>query len=371
MQHSLKKMETQAEGLYLEWHDGTPPELFSWQWLRDHSLDNVTYSPKNFQREKSIFDLGGIKPRAVEFARAQSLIEIEWSDGIKSEFSIGFFESLLAPKSLLGEFQKGWPTADQLELLEFRYPTFLTSDEELRRFLEQLAVFGVGLVEGCPATADATRAVLERLGYLRNSIWGDLWTFENNEEFNDFAYMPVGLACHTDGTYSIDPPGLQSFHCLLHDGEGGASCFVDGLAIAEEIRAQNPAHFQTLLELQIPAHYKARGLEIRAQHTVVQLDRDQTIRQVCFNDNDRIPFWLGFEAMAEFYEAYGHFYRLANDPARQLQLKLTPGTVLVLDNWRVLHGRQPFSGRRVLCGAYHNREDFESLLRQLDQSRDR
>ena len=51
--------------------------------------------------------------------------------------------------------------------------------------------------------------------------------------------------------------------------------------------------------------------------------------------------------------------------ARQLQLKLTPGTVLVLDNWRVLHGRQPFSGRRVLCGAYHNREDFESLLRQL------
>lgn len=69
--------------------------------------------------------------------------------------------------------------------------------------------------------------------------------------------------------------------------------------------------------------------------------------------------------MAELYQAYGHFYRLANDPVRQLRLKLAPGTVLVLDNWRVLHGRQPFSGRRVLCGAYHDRQDFESLLRQF------
>ena len=104
---------------------------------------------------------------------------------------------------------------------------------------------------------------------------------------------------------------------------------------------------------------------VQSINRVVRLNRDATIRQSCFSDNDRTPFWLGSEEMAEFYETYGHFYRLANDPARQLQLKLTPGTLMVLDNWRVLHGRQPFSGRRVPCGAYHNREDFESLLRQL------
>lgn len=257
MTYSLEKMEKQTEGLYLKWQNGQPAELFSWQWLRDHSLDKVTYSPKNFQREKSVFALDKVTPRSAELNQAKSAIEIEWSDGIKSEYTIYFFESFLTPQSLLSDSQKSWTTPEDLNLSAFSYQTFLASEAELQRFLEQLAAFGIGLVENCPVTADATRAVLERLGYLRNSIWGDLWTFENNEEFNDFAYMPVGLDCHTDGTYSIDPPGLQSFHCLLHDGDGGESVFVDGLAIAQEIRAQNPAHFETLLTVQIPAHYKA------------------------------------------------------------------------------------------------------------------
>jgi putative transposase len=56
VQYSLKKMEKKSEGLYLEWQNGQPAELFSWQWLRDHSTDRVTYCPKNFQRDKSIFD---------------------------------------------------------------------------------------------------------------------------------------------------------------------------------------------------------------------------------------------------------------------------------------------------------------------------
>jgi hypothetical protein len=34
----------------------------------------------------------------------------------------------------------------------------------------------------------------------------------------------------------------------------------------------------------------------------------------------------------------------------------------------VLHGRTAYSGHRHLCGAYVNREDFESRLRQLVRS---
>jgi trimethyllysine dioxygenase len=33
----------------------------------------------------------------------------------------------------------------------------------------------------------------------------------------------------------------------------------------------------------------------------------------------------------------------------------------------VLHGRAAFQGERRLCGAYLNREDFESRLRILRQ----
>jgi trimethyllysine dioxygenase len=42
---------------------------------------------------------------------------------------------------------------------------------------------------------------------------------------------------------------------------------------------------------------------------------------------------------------------------------LAPGEAMLFDNWRVLHGRKAYAGKRTLCGAYLNHEDFESRLR--------
>ena len=42
---------------------------------------------------------------------------------------------------------------------------------------------------------------------------------------------------------------------------------------------------------------------------------------------------------------------------------LRPGDALLFDNWRALHGRRAYTGKRTLCGAYLNHEDFESRLR--------
>jgi Taurine catabolism dioxygenase TauD, TfdA family len=54
-----------------------------------------------------------------------------------------------------------------------------------------------------------------------------------------------------------------------------------------------------------------------------------------------------------------------NDARLQWRHPLRPGEVLLFDNWRVLHGRAAYQGARRLCGAYLNREDFESRLRLL------
>jgi trimethyllysine dioxygenase len=42
---------------------------------------------------------------------------------------------------------------------------------------------------------------------------------------------------------------------------------------------------------------------------------------------------------------------------------------MLFDNWRVLHGRAAYTGHRHLCGAYVNREDFESRRRVLGSPR--
>jgi len=50
------------------------------------------------------------------------------------------------------------------------------------------------------------------------------------------------------------------------------------------------------------------------------------------------------------------------------QFLLTPGDVLVTNNWRVLHGRTEFTGDRRLSGAYIRMQDFISKTRVLDRN---
>jgi len=59
------------------------------------------------------------------------------------------------------------------------------------------------------------------------------------------------------------------------------------------------------------------------------------------------------------------FNRLIEDPDNQLKRRLLPGDLLLFDNWRVLHGREAYEGKRDLIGCYFNWEDFESRLRLL------
>ena len=47
----------------------------------------------------------------------------------------------------------------------------------------------------------------------------------------------------------------------------------------------------------------------------------------------------------------------------QVRLRLQPGTVLFVDNWRVGHGRTAFTGRRVMSGCYVARQEWRSAAR--------
>ena len=45
---------------------------------------------------------------------------------------------------------------------------------------------------------------------------------------------------------------------------------------------------------------------------------------------------------------------------------LTNGAVF--DNWRVLHGREAFTGKRRMCGGYIARDDFISKFKATNMS---
>ena len=106
---------------------------------------------------------------------------------------------------------------------------------------------------------------------------------------------------------------------------------------------------------------------LEAKRPLIRVNDEEKVVQVSFNNHDRAPFRLDNKSMHEFYEAYKVFHNFANDKSRQFQFMLEPGKVLTFDNWRVLHARSSLTGYRQLCGGYHNREDFESKLRLIQQ----
>ena len=114
------------------------------------------------------------------------------------------------------------------------------------------------------------------------------------------------------------------------------------------------------------ANRPLEALSFRARFDLqlaVQRDEAGRLVQVSFNNADRAPFLLPPDEMEAFYAALRAFEALANDQRLQWRRVNPPGEAMLFDNWRVLHGRLSYTGHRHLCGAYVNREDYESRLR--------
>ena len=93
------------------------------------------------------------------------------------------------------------------------------------------------------------------------------------------------------------------------------------------------------------------------------MNSDKEILQVSFNNYDRAPFRFKNDLTLKFYESIKKFDLLANSKEYQWRHILKPGELLIFNNWRILHGRGSFKGKRKISGCYINKEDFDSSCR--------
>jgi trimethyllysine dioxygenase len=157
------------------------------------------------------------------------------------------------------------------------------------------------------------------------------------------------------------------FHCLAADCTGGDNILMDGFRMAEIIREQHPEDWEVLTTIGIPGQYidHERGIHLMARRPLLRLDDLGRLVQVSYNNHDRAPFALPAGRREAFYRALGTFARLCLDESLRYYRRLLPGTVVLVDNWRVLHARTAYTGYRRLAGVYLNKEDVESRLRVL------
>lgn len=71
---------------------------------------------------------------------------------------------------------------------------------------------------------------------------------------------------------------------------------------------------------------------------------------------------------SQMHQFYTDLRCLAEDiqsPDNEWWFKLNPGTVVIFDNWRLLHGRAAYTGRRQIAGCYVSRTEFQSVARTM------
>jgi trimethyllysine dioxygenase len=365
---TIDLLEPTDSCLHVTWDDGVE-SWYPWLWLRDHAHDEATMHPVTQQRQ---LDTASLPPdlRATAAVADNGVARLTWQRGGEvSEVPVEFLRRFRTPQTAriaAAPRPVTWDATTIADLpVRVAFESVIDSVDGVRQWLTTLAEYGFAIVSGTPTTTTSTEALIRRVGYVRETIFGGFWEFTADLAKADMAYTNLHLSAHTDGTYSHDAPGLQMLHCLYFDGTGGDSTLVDGFKIADIIRSREPELYEVLSTVAIPGQYIGDGAHLMSARPVFRHDHSGALVQVSYNNSDRAPFLLQPNEMTQLYAALRRFDQLANSEAMQWRQILRPGDALLFDNWRVLHGRHAYTGKRTMCGAYLNHEDFESQLRLL------
>ena len=365
----IKSIESLNDGLNILWDDNSS-SCFPWLWLRDHSESEVDLHPDSKQRQIDVFsESPNNAVNKVSLDKNSRNVLVQWVDESESCLSFDLLKSMAQPNPPHAKALRSanlWNSSNEIEIFpEISYKAVM-SDGGIKKWLTHIQRTGFVLVTETPATPEVTKELMERMAYIRNSIFGGFSVWDNKlESPDDTAFTSLSIEPHTDGTYVHDAPGLQTLHCIKRDSIGGENQLIDGLAIAEKMRNEYPDAFNILCNVNIPGRYIKPSTYLEAHRPLFRVNNKGKVVQVSFNNHDRAPFRLENNQMSKFYDAYKIFHNLANDSSRQFEFILDPGKVLTFDNWRLLHARSSLTGYRQLCGGYHNREDFESRLRSI------
>ncbi|KAL5003958.1 hypothetical protein ScPMuIL_017414 [Solemya velum] len=338
-------------------------------WLRDHCRCQICYNYKTNQKKVENLDCDlSIEPRSVEYDGVQ--LSLIWPDDHKTTFETDWllshvFHSGYKKKVPFFLWNKDVMTANPPPRIG--YEDHMNTSMALKRSIFNILKFGYTIVTQVPLTIEDTREVIEKVSPVSRTLFGEMWSFTSDEARGDTAYTNIALGAHTDASYYNIPAGIQVFHCLEHDGSGGETLLLDGFNAAERLQKIDPAAFDILTRTVIPHEYIEPGHNFHSLGTVLtQHPTTGEMLNIRFNPYDRAPLYtVPPDKVQEFYRAYQALSTEIKNKDNEFWIKLEPGMVLFIDNWRVLHGRAAFTGKRVITGCYLSRDDLMSTARVL------
>ncbi|KAG5264546.1 hypothetical protein AALO_G00255410 [Alosa alosa] len=347
---------------------------FDYMWLRDHCRSASCYNSKTNQRslDTASIDLS-IRPDQTRVDNEN--LFLTWPDGHITQYKLDWLvqnsyegqkHSAMQPRNLWNA--SSYTRADARSA---RWEKFMSCDQELKLFLNNFLLYGIAFVEDVPATVEATELVTQRVSLIRETMYGRMWSFTSDYSRGDTAYTKLALDRHTDTAYFQEPCGIQVFHCLRHEGTGGRTLLVDGFHAADQVLQKSPELFAILSQVPIKHEY-IENLSDHCNHMIGigpvlnVYPWNNEVYMIRYNNYDRAVInTVSQDVVQRWYRAHRALTSELRNPENELWVKLKPGKVIFIDNWRVLHGRESFTGLRQLCGCYLTRDDVLNTARSL------
>ena len=263
--------------------------------------------------------------------------KISWKSDFKNnniyKFNKNFFEEKIMYESLLGFYKYGFVIFENVP----------TQDNFIVNF------------------ANSIRSI-------RRTNFGEFFNVKSKPNPNDLAYTSLPLAPHTDNPYRKPVPCIQLLHCIENEVGGGLSTLVDGLAVTEELKKEHPSFFQILTEIKVRFQFVDDNVVLEDWAEMIQLDENKRLKQVRFSPRlDFVPL-MDKEKLELYYAARNKISEMYNSEKFRIEFKLKPGDLLMMDNYRLLHGRTEYNaneGNRFLQGCYIDYDSTEGKLKHL------
>ncbi|CAN7468248.1 TauD/TfdA family dioxygenase [Rhizobium sp. LjRoot254] len=348
--------------------DGTTA-YFNNYWLRDNC-------PTSFdsQTRERIYDIfhEAEAPKPAQVRISDGVLEIEWAgSGHKTRHPLAFLARYANgtlrhdPADLA---RRAWHSDHYPDIARFSQPALLADKALVAKWIEAMLVEGVAIITEMPDSNQGLDDLAKLIGHIRPTFFGEYFDVKTHIKPTNLAYTAKALEMHTDTPAEDVAPGVQFLHCRANSVKGGANLFLDGVAVANDLRRECPEDFKLLSETDIPYYCEHDHYDMRSRQRVIELDAHGEVSGLTISQHMADIFDLGQEFLDSYYPAFCRFGRMLQSSKYLMRFRLEATECIVFDNHRIVHGRSAYSateGDRYLRGCYTDRGEMRSTYRAL------
>ena len=359
------KIELEKNKVFFE-NQGLKKEIHPF-WLRervngDDFVDKGTqqrlFDPTELQKNIKIDSL----------ILSNNCLEIKFNDGAHAKFSI---QNILREFTNINDVKyiKKIKWDSSLKCLNnFEFNENFFENKEMYNALINFYEYGFVIFKKVPTKDNFIVNFANSIGSIRRTNFGEFFNVKSKPNPNDLAYTSLPLAPHTDNPYRNPVPCIQILHCIENEVSGGLSTLVDGFTVTEKLKKDFPDYHKILTEIKVRFQFIDQSVVLEDWAEMIQLDELGEFKQVRFSPRlDFVPL-IDKEKLDLFYSARKKISELYNSDNFRIEFKLQPGDLLMMDNYRLLHGRTTYDsneGNRFLQGCYIDYDSTEGKLKHL------